>query len=180
MSDNAGTDASPTTGASPVRGVQRPAPYGRVLITGAVFGVLLAIICFVLYWILRLLGVPFEVQTPGSTGLTLVSSWQVVLTSIAAGVLGAAVAGLFRTVVSGPRLVAVLLGALTLASCSGPLVQPAEVTMSTRLSLVLFHLIVGGTLTWALSRAVTSEDPPPGVIEALDARHPGAGGTARR
>ena len=176
MSEYTGAGAAVTPPApAVVRGVQRPAPYGRVLITGAVFGVALAIVCFVLYWILRLLGVPFEVQQPGSTGLMRVSSWQVFLAAVVAGVLGAAVAGLFRTLVSGPRLAAVVLGALTLASCAGPLVQPADVAMSTRLSLVVMHLLVGGTLTWALSRAITSEDPPPGVIEALDARHPGAG-----
>jgi len=158
--------------------VNRPAPYTRVLITGVVFGVLAAIPASIVYWILRLVGVPFEAQQSlgvSDAPITLIGWWQVVLACISAGFLGAVVAGLFRTLVSGPRIAAIVLAAITLASCLSVVLQPAAVPWSTRLSLIVLHLLVGGILTWSLARAITSEDPPPGVIEELDARHPGAG-----
>jgi len=158
--------------------VSRPAPYPRILITGLVFGVIAAIASSVVYWILRLLGVPFEVQqTFGASQapITLIGWWQVVLACVVAGLLAAVVAGLFRTLVSGPRVAAIALAAITLASCAGVVMQPAAVAWSTRLSLIVLHLLVGGILTWSLARSITSEDPPAGVVAELDARHPGAG-----
>jgi len=163
---------------SPQTVVSRPAPYPRILITGIVFGVLAAIPVSVLYWILRLLGVPFEAQqTFGSSDapVTLIGWWQVVMACVVAGLLAAVVAGVFRTLVSGPRIAAIALAAITLASCAGVVMQPATVPWSTRLSLIVLHLLVGGILTWSLARSITSEDPPPGVVAELDARHPGAG-----
>lgn len=161
--------------AAPTRVVTRPAPYGRVLITGLTFGVLLMIPTALIYGVLRLVGVPFEASSPGQASPALVGWWQVLLAPVVAGLAGAALAGTFRTLYNGPRLAALVLGALTLLSCLAPVLQPAGVTTSTKVSLALLHLLVGGGLTWALSRAITSEDPPPGVIEAIDARHPGAG-----
>jgi len=155
----------------------RPAPYGRVLVTGLTFGVILTIPTALIYGVLRLAGVPFETTSPGQATPTLVGWWQILLAPIVAGVAGAALAGTFRTLYTGPRVAALVLGALTLLSCAGPLAQPATVTTSTKVALVVLHLLVGGSLTWTLSRAITSEDPPPGVIETIDARHPGAGAT---
>ena len=160
--------------------VSRPAPYGRILISGVVFGVLVMVPALVVYWALRLVGVPFEVVSAGDTTLTLVGTWQVMLAPIVAGFLGALLAGTFRTLTNGPRFAALSLTALTLASCAAPLMQPASVATSTRVSLIVLHLLVGGVLTWAISRAVTSEDPPVGIIEQLDSRHPGAGTSSRR
>ncbi len=157
------------------RTVSRPAPYGRVLITGVVFGVLVMIPTVVLYWILRLLGVPFEASR-GSEEPTLITTWQMIAAPIVAGFLAAALAGTFRTLYHGPRIAAIVLGALTLASCAAPILQPDSVPSSTKVSLIVLHLLVGGVLTWALARAITSEDPPPGVVDELDSRHPGAGG----
>ena len=102
------------------------------------------------------------------------------LVPIAAGFLGGLLAGTFRTLTNGPRIAALSLTALTLASCAVPLKQPASVATSTRVSLIVLHLLVGGVLTWAISRAITSEDPPAGVIEDLNSRHPGAGAESRR
>lgn len=160
---------------SDTRAVTRPAPYGRVLISGAVFGVISMVPATVVYWLLRLVGVDFEVQPPGQP-VSQVAWWQVLATCLLAGVLGAALAGTFRTLYSGPRIAALVLGALTVASCAMPL--SSGLTAATRWSLVALHLIVGGIITWAVSRAITSEDPPPGVVEELDSRHPGAGSGA--
>jgi len=160
--------------------VSRPAPYGRILISGVVCGVLVMVPTLIVYWVLRLVGVPFEVAVGGDTSLTLVGTWQVMLVPIAAGFLGGLLAGTFRTLTNGPRFAALSLTALTLASCAVPLMQPASVATSTRVSLIVLHLLVGGVLTWAISRAITSEDPPAGVIEDLNSRHPGAGAESRR
>jgi len=160
--------------------VSRPAPFGRILLSGVVFGVLVMVPTLVVYWALRLLGVPFEVVASGDTSLMLVGTWQIMAAPIVAGLLGALLAGTFRTLINGPRFAALSLTALTLASCAVPMMQPASVATSTRVSLIVLHLLVGGALTWAISRAVTSEDPPEGVIEYLDSRHPGAGSSSRR
>ena len=143
--------------------------------TGLTFGVLVMIPTLVIYWILRLVGVPFEAARGSDGTPELIGSWQILVAPIVAGLLGAALVGTFRTLYHGPRVAALVLAALTIASCVVVVIQPPGVTTSTKISLLVLHLFVGGALTWALSRAVTSEDPPPGVIADLDSRHPGAG-----
>jgi len=160
--------------AAPGRVVTRPAPFGRVVITGLVLGVIAVIPALLVYWVLRLVGVPFEAAPSLGGQPELVGSWQVIVVPVVCGVLGGALAATFRTLYHGPRVAALVLATLTLLSCVPVVLQPAAVPTSTRVGLIALHLIVGGILTWGLSRAVTSEDPPPGVLEELDARHPGS------
>jgi hypothetical protein len=101
------------------------------------------VICLVLYAFARLIGVPFEVQ--GLGGLAVLPWPVVLLLPLAAGVVGALLAGLLRGVRFGGRIVLIVGTAVALLSLISPLAQPAEVLWSTRIWLVVMHVI-----TWLL------------------------------
>lgn len=154
------------------RTVSLPVPVGRIVMVGAVFGLAAGLVDLVIYAVGRLAGVPFVVQAPGGGGEAQVPWYAVVLVCVVAGVVGGLLASLVRTLPSGPTWVmgvGLLLGLLSLAS---PLLQPSDVGWATRGWLVVMHLVATLIIVPALSRGTTSEDPPPGEIERLDAAHP--------
>jgi hypothetical protein len=123
------------------------------VVTGAYSGV----ICLILYVFARVIGVPFEVQGVGGVA---VLPWIVVLLiPLAAGVAGAALAGLLRGVRFGGRIVLLIGTVLALLSCISPIVQPAEVIWSTRIWLLVMHVITWLLVVPQIARIVGDADP---------------------
>lgn len=131
--------------------------YRFILYAGVVTGAYSGAICLVLYAFARLLGVPFEIQ--GLGGLAVLPWLVVLLLPLAAGVLGALLAGLLRGVRFGGRIVLVVGTALALLSLISPLAQPAEVLWSTRIWLVVMHVITWLLVVPQIARIVGDSEP---------------------
>jgi hypothetical protein len=131
--------------------------YRFVLYAGVVTGAYSGVICLILYAFARVIGVPFEVQGVGGVA---VLPWIVVLLlPLAAGVAGAALAGLLRGVRFGGRIVLLVGTVLALLSCISPIVQPAEVIWSTRIWLLVMHVITWLLVVPQIARIVGDADP---------------------
>lgn len=131
--------------------------YGFVLYAGVVTGAYSGVICLIVYLFARLIGVPFLVQ--GMTGITPVPWFVVLLLPLAAGVVGALLAGLMRGVPHGGRIVLVVGTLIALASLIAPLSQPDEVLWSTRIWLLVMHVITWLLVVPQIARIVGDADP---------------------
>lgn len=132
---------------------------GNLAYAGLVTGVWSGLLSLLVYGIGRLLGVPFEVVRPGVEGLAVVPWFAVllvpVLVAVAGGLLAALVRGRARCrsiVLWGGTL-------LALASLASPLLQPAEVLWSTRIWLVVPHVITWFLVVPQIARIVGDSDP---------------------
>lgn len=125
---------------------------------GVVTGVWSGLLSLVVYGIGRLLGVPFEVVAPGG-GLQVVPWFVVLLVPVAAAVLGGLLAALARGHARCRSTVLWVGTVIAIASLAGPLVQPAEVLWSTRLWLVVPHLITWILVVPQIARIVGDSDP---------------------
>ncbi len=150
------------------RTVEQPARVAMLVIIGAEAGLVAGLIDVLIYWVGRLLGVPFEVHRPGG-GLVLVNWSLVLVTCVLAGVMGALLTAVVRALPAAPTWVATGGSLVTLLSLGYPLLlQSADVEVSTRIWLSVLHVVAGLIIVWALARGVTSDDPPPGALEALE------------
>jgi hypothetical protein len=150
------------------RTVEQPARVVLLVLIGLEAGLVAGLLDVVIYWVGRFLGVPFEVHRPGG-GLILVNWSLVLITCVLAGVMGALLAAVVRALPQAPTWVAAGGALLTVASLAYPLLlQSADVEPSTRIWLAVLHVVAGVIIVWSLSRGVTSDDPPPGALEALE------------
>jgi hypothetical protein len=148
--------------ANSVTPVQAPAsalPRVRDLTyAGLVTGVWSGLLSLVVYGIGRLLGVPFEVAAPGG-GLQVVPWFAVLLVPVGVAVLGGLLAALARGHARCRSIVLWVGTLLAIASLAGPLAQPADVLWSTRIWLVVPHVITWLLVVPQIARIVGDSDP---------------------
>jgi hypothetical protein len=134
-----------------------------LLYAGVVTGVWSGLLSLIPYGLGRLIGVPFEVALPGADGLTLVPWFAIALLPLIAALAGALLAGPFLGHRHARRMVFWGGTLLALASCAAPLVQPEDVLWSTRLWLLVPHVITWFLVVPQIARIVG--DSEPGMFE---------------
>jgi len=131
----------------------------NLLYAGVVTGSWSGLLSLAIYGLGRLLGVPFEVIRPGSDALQVVPWFLMLLAPLLAAVVGALLAALMlgrrharRIVFWGGTLIAVL-------SCASPLMQPADVPWSTRIWLLIPHVVTWFLVVPQIARIVGDSEP---------------------
>lgn len=117
------------------------------------------ILCLVVYLVGRLLGVPFEVATSSGAALTVIPWLTVLIVPIAAAFAAALLASLVRGQRAAGRIVFWLGTLIALASCFVPIMQPADVIWSTRVLLILMHVITWALVVPQIARIVGDSEP---------------------
>lgn len=131
----------------------------QLLYAGVVTGAWSGLICLVIYLIGRIAGVTFEFVGLTSNSLLQVPWIIVLVLPLAAGVVGALLASLVRGVRHAGRIVFWLGTLVAVASGLGPLTQPAQVGWSTRILLVLMHLVTWFLVVPQIARIVGDSEP---------------------
>lgn len=161
---------SPWVGsATPIGPPAEAVPRLRDLLYAAVVtGSWSGLLSLLVYGIGRLLGVPFEVSAPASAGLIVVPWFAVLLFPLACALIGALLSALALGRRHARRVVFWLGTAIAVASCFGPILQPADVLWSTRIWLLVPHIITWFLVVPQIARIVgdsepgMSESPTPG------------------
>ncbi|MBM3689860.1 MAG: hypothetical protein FJW80_09470 [Actinobacteria bacterium] len=136
------------------------APHTSNLVyAGLVTGIWAGLLSLAVYGIGRLLGVPFEVFRPGSDTLEVVPWLLVLLVPVAAAVGSALLAAIALGRRHARRIVLWAGTALALVSCVNSLVQPSEVLWSSRLWLLIPHVITWFLVVPQLARIVGDSEP---------------------
>ena len=134
-----------------------------LLYAAVVTGVWSGLLSLVVYGIGVLFGVPFEVATPGAGGLIMVPWFAIALVPLLAALVGALLAGLALGHRHARRVVFWVGTAIAIASCAGPLAQPDDVLWSTRIWLLIPHVITWFLVVPQIARIVG--DSEPGMFE---------------
>ncbi|MFM7211275.1 MAG: DUF6069 family protein, partial [Actinomycetota bacterium] len=131
----------------------------NLVYAGLVTGIWAGLLSLAVYGIGRLLGVPFEVFRPGSDTLEVVPWLLVLLVPVVAAVGGALLAAIALGRRHARRIVFWAGTALAVVSCVNPLVQPSEVLWSSRLWLLIPHVITWFLVVPQLARIVGDSEP---------------------
>ena len=135
----------------------------QLVYAGVVTGAWSGLVCLIVYAIGRITGVPFEVTAPGQTSLTLVPWIAPLVLPLAAAVLGALLASLARGWSHAGRIVLAAGTLLALASCVPIVLQPASVLWSTRILLLVMHLVTWFLVVPQIARIVGDSEPTASV-----------------
>ncbi len=132
---------------------RRTASIVSYLQTGLIAGVIAAIGNLLVYFVGRAIGVSFDIIMQPGTPITPLPIPAIILFSTVP-TLGAAVLawGLNRYVARGNTIFVGIAIVFLLLSLFPDITMPDPVTMSTRLSLIVMHLVAGGVITYLLSR----------------------------
>ena len=130
-----------------------------LLYAAGVTGIWSGLLSLAVYGVGRLFGVPFEVSTPATGGLMVVPWFAMALIPIAAAYVGALLSTLMLGRRHAGRVVFWVGTLIALASCAGPLVQPAEVIWSTRIWLLIPHVITWFLVVPQIARIVGDSEP---------------------
>ena len=117
------------------------------------------ILCLLVYLIGRLFGVPFEVATSSGAALTVIPWLVVALLPVAAAFAAALLGSLVRGWRAAGRIVFWLGTLVALASCLMPILQPSGVIWSTRILLILMHVITWALVVPQIARIVGDSEP---------------------
>lgn len=142
-----------------------PPPAGSVphtstlVYAGVVTGAWSGLLSLCLYGVGRLLGVPFEVARPGAEGLQVVPWFLMLLMPLLAAVVGALLSALMLGRRHARRIVFWAGTVIAVLSCVSPLVQPADVLWSTRVWLLVPHVITWFLVVPQIARIVGDSEP---------------------
>ena len=131
--------------------------FGKVVIAGIVGGVIGGVVSFILWLIAGAIGMPTDVNVTGQ-GIVSLAWFQFVAFATFAGVGGGIVAGFFRERLNGFRTFNIIAIIVLVVSMIPPLAQPAEVAWSTRIVLMVAHVIVYITVVKAIQREMVSSN----------------------
>lgn len=131
----------------------------NLLYAAGVTGIWSGLLSLAVYGFARLLGVPFEVSTPLSSSLMVVPWFAMALVPVAAAYAAALLAALALGRRHARRLVFWAGTIIALASCAGPLIQPGEVIWSTRIWLLVPHVITWFLVVPQIARIVGDSQP---------------------
>lgn len=131
----------------------------NLLYAGVVTGAWSGLISLAIYGIGRLLGVPFEVARPGSEGLQIVPWFLMLLVPLLAALVGALLTAIMLGRRHARRIVFWGGTAIAVLSCVSPLLQPADVLWSTRIWLLIPHVVTWFLVVPQLARIVGDSEP---------------------
>lgn len=125
------------------------------LVTGGWSGLL----CAIVYWIGRAVGVPFDVVTPIIDREGPIFWFLPLLVPLAFAAAGALLASLLFGRPHAQRITFWVGTLIALGSAAGPLIQPADVPWSTRGLLVFMHVITWILVVPQIARIVGDAEP---------------------
>lgn len=131
----------------------------NLVYAGVVTGAWSGLLSLVVYGVGRLLGVPFEVMRPGSDSLQVVPWFLMLLMPLLAALAGALLAALMLGRSHARRIVFWVGTAIAVLSCASPLAQPSEVIWSTRIWLLVPHVITWVLVVPQIARIVGDSEP---------------------
>ena len=131
----------------------------NLVYAGIVTGAWSGLLSLLVYGVGRLLGVPFEVVRPGSEVLQVVPWFLVLLVPLLAGIVGALLSALMLGRRHARRIVFWVGTGIALLSCASPLVQPSDVIWSTRIWLLIPHVITWILVVPQIARIVGDSEP---------------------
>ena len=131
----------------------------HLVYAGIVTGAWSGLLSLALYGVGRLLGVPFEVARPGADALQVVPWFLMLLVPLLAAVVGALLAAIMLGRRHARRIVFWVGTAVAVLSCVSPLVQPGDVMWSTRILLLVTHVITWALVVPQVARIVGDSEP---------------------
>lgn len=138
-----------------------------LLYAGTVTGAWAGLVSLLLSGIARLLGVPFLAQVRPDAGLTQIPWYVPLLVPFVSAVLGA----LASTIVLGRRHARQVVlwagGLIAIGSIAWPLLQPDTVLWSTRIWLVVMHVVAWFLVVPQIARIVGDSEPQASEVRDL-------------
>jgi hypothetical protein len=135
-------------------------PHTSTLVyAGVVTGTWSGLLSLAIYGVGRLLGVPFEVERPGAEGLQVVPWFLMLLAPLMAALVGALLSALMLGRRHARRVVFWVGTSIALLSCASPLVQPDGVLWSTRIWLLIPHIVTWFLVVPQIARIVGDSEP---------------------
>ena len=131
----------------------------NLVYAGVVTGAWSGLLSLVIYAVGRLLGVPFEVMRPGSDSLQVVPWFLMLLAPLLAAVVGALLAAIMLGRRHARRIVFWAGTLIALLSCASPLMQPDDVIWSTRIWLLIPHVVTWFLVVPQIARIVGDSEP---------------------
>ncbi len=154
---------------TPVGPPSSAVPRVRTLVyAGVVTGIWAGLLSLLVYAVGRLLGVPFETRAPLSADLAVVPWFVVLLVPVLAGVGGALLSTLALGRRHARRIVFWAGTLIAVATLASPLVQPSAVLWSSRLWLVIPHVITWFLVVPQIARIVGDSEPGAYVLDDED------------
>lgn len=130
-----------------------------LLYAGLVTGVWSGLISLLIYGIGTLAQVPFEASRGANAVPTFVPWFVVLLLPVIAGLLGGLASSLMLGRAHARRVVFWAGTVIALVSCASPILQPADVTWSARILLLLMHVVTWLLVVPQLARIVGDTEP---------------------
>ncbi|MFZ8911154.1 MAG: DUF6069 family protein [Candidatus Nanopelagicales bacterium] len=131
----------------------------NLVYAGVVTGAWSGLLSLTIYGLGRLLGVPFEVMSPGSESLQVVPWFLMLIVPLLAALVGALVAALMLGRRHARRIVFWAGTGIAVLTCAIPLVQPDDVLWSTRIWLLIPHVITWFLVVPQIARIVGDSEP---------------------
>lgn len=138
----------------------------NLVYAGVVTGAWSGLLSLTIYGLGRLLGVPFEVMSPGTESLQVVPWFLMLLVPLLAALVGALLAALMLGRRHARRVVFWAGTGIAVLTCAIPLVQPDDVLWSTRIWLLIPHVITWFLVVPQIARIVG--DSEPGMVAPSD------------
>lgn len=130
-----------------------------LLYAGLVTGIWSGVLCLIIFGIAVLCGVAFDVRPSTEADLTSLSWVLVLFMPVIAALVGALLSGLTLGRRFAKRIVFWVGTLIALASLLGPITQPDSVLWSTRILLILMHVITWFLVVPQLARIVGDSEP---------------------
>lgn len=131
----------------------------NLVYAGVVTGAWSGLLSLTIYGLGRLLGVPFEVMSPGSESLQVVPWFLMLIVPLLAALVGALLAALMLGRRHARRIVFWAGTGIAVLTCAIPLVQPDDVLWSTRIWLLIPHVITWFLVVPQIARIVGDSEP---------------------
>ena len=131
----------------------------NLVYAGVVTGAWSGLLSLTIYGLGRLIGVPFEVMSPGSESLQVVPWFIMLLVPLLAALVGALLAALMLGRRHARRIVFWAGTGIAVLTCAIPLVQPDDVLWSTRIWLLIPHVITWFLVVPQIARIVGDSEP---------------------
>lgn len=139
-----------------------------LLYAGLVTGIWSGLLCLIVFGIAVLCGVPFDVSRSQDADPTSLSWIFVIVMPVAAALVGALLSGLTLGRRFAKRIVFWVGTLIAIASLSGPIMQPDSVLWSTRVLLIVMHVITWFLVVPQLARIVGDSEPRNSEIRTFD------------
>ena len=131
----------------------------NLVYAGVVTGAWSGLLSLAIYGLGRLLGVPFEVARFGSDSLQVVPWFLMLLMPLLAALVGALLSAIMLGRRHARRIVFWVGTLIALLSCVSPLMQPDDVIWSTRIWLLVPHVVTWFLVVPQIARIVGDSEP---------------------